>query len=89
VRDNWAGLTPEEKRQERFKQWLSPDVKFLSPQAEESYKKRTTRFIKAISLEEPDRVPVILPAVALAIDLKCVVSYIFSMPSFSYSLKPH
>jgi len=62
VKDNWTGLTPEERRQERFKQWLSPDVKFTSPQAEEAYKKRTTRFIKAISLEEPDRVPVWLPA---------------------------
>jgi len=58
----WAELTPEEKREERFKRWLSPDVKFKSPQAEKAYKERVTRFIKVIKLEEPDRVPCLLPA---------------------------
>ena len=60
--DNWAQLTPEEKREARFKRWLSPDVDFVSPEAEEAYQERVTRFIKAIKLEEPDRVPVIMPA---------------------------
>lgn len=59
---NWSELTPEQKREERFKRWLSPDVKFSSPQAEKLYKERITRFIKAIKLEEADRVPVMLPA---------------------------
>ncbi len=59
----WTELTPEEKREERFKRWLSPPgVEFSSREAEEAYKKRVTRFIKAFKLEEPDRVPVILPA---------------------------
>jgi uroporphyrinogen-III decarboxylase len=59
----WAELTPDEKREERFKQWLSPsDVEFSSPEAEKAYKERVTRFIKAIKLEEPDRVPVMTPA---------------------------
>jgi uroporphyrinogen-III decarboxylase len=59
----WAELTPDEKREERFKRWLSPpDVKFSSPEAEKAYKERVTRFIKVIRLEEPDRVPVMLPA---------------------------
>lgn len=58
----WEELTWKEKREERFKRWLSPDVKFKSPQAEKAYKERVTRFIKAIKLEEPDRVPVMLPA---------------------------
>jgi len=62
---DWADLTPEEKRQERFQRWLSPEVKFSSPEAEEAYKTRATRFIKAINLEEPDRVPVMLPAANL------------------------
>jgi hypothetical protein len=58
----WTELTPEQKREERFKRWLSPDgVKFISPEAEEKYKERVTRFIKAIKLEEPDRVPVYQP----------------------------
>jgi uroporphyrinogen-III decarboxylase len=57
-----AKLSADEKREERFRRWLSPpEVKFSSPQAAEDYKKRVTRFIKAIKLEKPDRVPVILP----------------------------
>ncbi|MBA7711644.1 hypothetical protein ES703_120610 [subsurface metagenome] len=60
---NWMELTPKERREERFKRWLSPpDVKFSGPEAAKAYKARVTRFIKAIQLEEPDRVPVMLPA---------------------------
>ncbi len=59
----WADLTWEEKREERFKQWFSPPgVQFSSPEAEKAYQARATRFIKVIKLEEPDRVPVSLPA---------------------------
>jgi uroporphyrinogen-III decarboxylase len=59
----WAELTPEEKREERFKRWLeAPGVNFNSPEARENYRARVTRLTKAIRLEEPDRVPVRLPA---------------------------
>jgi len=59
----WADLSPEERREERFKRWLSPPaVEFSSPEAEKGYKARVTRFIKAIKLEKSDRVPVMLPA---------------------------
>lgn len=58
----WEALSWQEKREERFKRWLSPDVKFTPPQAGKLYKERVTRFIKAVKLEEPDRVPVMLPA---------------------------
>jgi uroporphyrinogen-III decarboxylase len=59
---NWEKLSWQEKREERFKRWLSPpDVKFENKQAEKLYKDRVTRFIKAIKMEEPDRVPVWLP----------------------------
>ena len=59
---NWAELTWEEKREERFKRWLSPPYsRFESQEAEKLYKARVTRFIKAIKMEEPDRVPVMLP----------------------------
>ncbi len=58
----WADMTWQERREERFKTWLSPDVNFSSPEAGKRYKERVNRFIKAIKLEEPDRVPVILPA---------------------------
>jgi uroporphyrinogen-III decarboxylase len=58
----WAEMTWQEKREERFKEWLNPpDVKFVSKEAEKMYKERVTRFIKVIKLEEPDRVPVMLP----------------------------
>jgi len=55
-------LTSEERREQRFKRWLSPPhVKFSNPKAEQEYRARVTRFIKVIKLEEPDRVPIILP----------------------------
>ena len=61
--ENWAELSPDEKRQARFSQWLSPPgMKFASDEAENAYKERVTRFTKAFQLQEPDRVPVILPA---------------------------
>lgn len=56
----WSELSPDEKREERFRRWLSPDhVNFHSPDAERLYKKRVARFIAAIKLEEADRVPVV------------------------------
>jgi uroporphyrinogen-III decarboxylase len=59
----WTEMSWQEKREERFKQWLSPQgVTFNNPETEKAYKERVTRFIKAIKLEDPDRVPVITPA---------------------------
>lgn len=59
---SWAEMTWQERREERFRQWLSPpSAKFISAEAKELYKQRVTRFIKAIKLEEADRVPVVLP----------------------------
>jgi uroporphyrinogen-III decarboxylase len=59
----WSELTSNEKQEERFKRWLSPpEVEFSSPEAERAYERKVTRFIKAIKLEEPDRVPVMLSA---------------------------
>ena len=58
----WSEMTWQEKREERFKRWLNPpDAEFVSPEAEKLYKERVTRFIRAIKMEEPDRVPVMLP----------------------------
>jgi uroporphyrinogen-III decarboxylase len=58
----WSKLTWQEKREQRFDRWLNPtDVKFVNKEAEQLYKARVNRFIKAIKLEEPDRVPVMLP----------------------------
>jgi hypothetical protein len=58
----WTELTPSEKREKRFKKWLSPtDAKFVNKSAEQNYKKRVKRLIDVIKLNEPDRVPVMLP----------------------------
>ncbi len=62
----WAELSPQEKREQRFQRWLSPPgVTFASPEAEKAYKERVTRFIKAFTLQKPDRVPCILPSLGL------------------------
>jgi len=59
----WAEMTPEEKREERFKRWISPpDAKFASPEAEKAYRERATRLGNTLRLKEPDRVPVQLPS---------------------------
>lgn len=59
----WTELTPDERREERFSRWLTPArASFSTPGAEQGYKDRVTRFIKVIKLEEPDRVPVMLPS---------------------------
>ncbi|MBN1321914.1 MAG: hypothetical protein JXA87_13875 [Thermoleophilia bacterium] len=60
IDSKWATMTPEEKREHRFKCWLNPDIEFVSAEAREQYRARVTRFIDAICLEKtPDRVPVL------------------------------
>ena len=59
-------MAPDEKREERFKRWLSADIKFSSPEAEKGYKDRVTRVTKAFQLKVPDRVPCFLPAANFA-----------------------
>lgn len=58
----WKDLSPDEKRDERFKRWVSaPGVQFSNPECEKIYRQRVTRLKDAIQLREPDRVPVMLP----------------------------
>jgi uroporphyrinogen-III decarboxylase len=62
IEKKWEEMTWQEKREERFKAWLAAkNIKFVSPEAEKLYKQRVARLIKAIKMEEPDRVPVMLP----------------------------
>ena len=74
-----ADMTWQEKRAQRFEKWLNPpDIEFNSTEAEEQYKKRATRIIKALNLEEPDRVPCQIPpgsvpAYYAGYDLKSVI----------------
>jgi hypothetical protein len=59
----WSEMTWQEKREERFKKWLSPPgVKLPSAEMEKKYKASLTRMIKAIKMEIPDRVPIHLAA---------------------------
>lgn len=54
----WEEMTPEEKREVRFKRWLDAEnVQFVSSEAKEKYQERVTRLVKAIKMEEPDRIP--------------------------------
>lgn len=54
----WAEMTPEEKREVRFKRWLDAEnVQFVSPEARAGYQARVNRLIKVIKMEEPDRIP--------------------------------
>jgi hypothetical protein len=56
---DWSEMTWQERREQRFRKWLDTEgIKFSSPAAKKKYKERATRMIKAIKLEEPDRVPV-------------------------------
>ncbi len=62
MENQWVNLTPEEKREERFKKWLvPPDVDFSSSEAGKAYYSRLKRLIDAYRMKEPDRVPVSLP----------------------------
>ena len=62
LRKEWTELTPAERREERFRQWLSLSyAKFASESAEKAYQQRVKRLIDVIKLNKPDRVPVMYP----------------------------
>ena len=67
----WEEMSAKEKREARFKTWLSAEgVKFQSPEAEKTYKAAITRFKDAVLLEKtPDRVPVLLLATFMPVHL--------------------
>ncbi len=59
----WNELTPEQKRAERLKKWLAAEeIDFPTTKAKTAYQARLKRIIDTINLEEPDRVPCLLPA---------------------------
>ncbi len=56
---NWQSMSPDERMEHRFNEWLSPGVQFATPEAEAAYKERATRLKDAIEMvKTPDRVPV-------------------------------
>lgn len=74
----WTEMTWQERREQRFEKWLNPPgITFINQEAEEKYRARATRIIKAIKIEEPDRVPCQIPpgsfpAYYAGFDLKAV-----------------
>ena len=56
----WEEMSADEKHEEMFQRWISPQgIEFVSPEAEKAYKDRITRIKDAIQLKKlPDRVPV-------------------------------
>ncbi|MFC2015188.1 uroporphyrinogen decarboxylase family protein [Chloroflexota bacterium] len=75
----WTELTPEEKKAERFKRWLTPpDINFINPEAKQAYQERMQRLADVYQMKEPDRVPVqlpfgIMPAYYAGVDFKTVM----------------
>jgi hypothetical protein len=60
--ENWAQLTPEQKREYRLNQFLNPaNIPFVSDAAARAYKVRARRIVDVYNVQEPDRVPVSLP----------------------------
>jgi hypothetical protein len=57
----WSELTPAEKRQKRFRDWLKPVTGFDSPEAEKAYNTRLKRLSDTLLRKKTDRVPVTLP----------------------------
>jgi uroporphyrinogen-III decarboxylase len=59
MNEEWATLTPEEKRKSRLESWLSSEkVKYVSPKARQSFLEREKRINDVIELKTPDRVPI-------------------------------
>lgn len=55
----WEEMTPAERRADLCDKWLNPPgAQFESPQAEKDYKTRVQRFLDALNMKKPDRVPV-------------------------------
>ena len=60
--ENWAKMTPEQKRQSRLNRTLdTTGMKFPSPEAEKAHKVRAQRMVDVYNVKQPDRVPVSLP----------------------------
>lgn len=59
--NDWAKLSPKEKRLKREEWQLNPEIPFANPEAEKAYKVRVQRLLDMYSVKEPDRIPVSLP----------------------------
>jgi hypothetical protein len=59
---DWTEMTPEEKKEQRFRWWLDTEgIDFISIEAKKAYIEKLQRLIDVYQVKEPDRVPVTLP----------------------------
>lgn len=74
--ENWAQMTPEQKRQYRLNKTLdTAGMKFATPQAEKAFKTRAQRMVDVYNVREPDRVPVNLPVGNLPLMMAGIDAY--------------
>jgi hypothetical protein len=67
--ENWAQMTPEQKRQYRLDKYLNAEgIKFFSEEAKKNYKIRAQRIVDVYNVKEPDRVPYALPTAGLPLE---------------------
>jgi uroporphyrinogen-III decarboxylase len=74
--ENWAKMTPAEKRQSRLNATLETSkMKFPSKDAEQAYLIKQKRLVDIYDLREPDRVPVNIPTGNLPLKMFGVTPY--------------
>jgi hypothetical protein len=56
----WGDLSPDERRAARISAWRHPSGSFSSPEAEAEYRARVDRLAAAVTLQQPDRIPIVL-----------------------------
>ncbi len=56
---NWDQMSPTERREARFQQWLAPTTSWASDEIAEKYRLRAQRLKDVVDLKKPDRVPCI------------------------------
>jgi hypothetical protein len=57
--ENWNTLTAKEKQAARLNSWISAEIEFASPEAEQRYRQRVRMITDAIQLKTPKRVPIL------------------------------
>jgi hypothetical protein len=71
--ENWAEMTPAEKRKWRLDKTLATDhIQFVSPEAKQRYQIRAKRTVAYYNVEESDRVPLNLPMGSLPLAMNGV-----------------
>jgi hypothetical protein len=74
--DNWAQLTPAQKRQYRLDKYLNAEgINFVSEEAKKAYRVRAQRMVDVYNVREPDRVPVTVPVGNLPLEQAGINNY--------------